>query len=71
MRRVKLICKGVLLYVTIFTVLIFIGGIDSIYTEGYLIHSMITVAILIFLCYRYISEEEFKLLIFDKYFKVF
>ena len=68
MKKLKLICKGVLLYVTIFAVMLWVSGIDSIYDNGYFIHSIITIGILIFLCYKFISEKELKVLILDKYF---
>ena len=65
---IKLIFKGVLLYVTTFAVLIFIAGLESIYEHGYFIHSIIVCAVLCYTCYKLISEEEFEILTLSKWF---
>ena len=36
MKRFKLVLKGILLWVTLFTNIIFVSGVDSIYDAGYL-----------------------------------
>ena len=64
---IKLILKGVLLYSTIFAILLFVAGIDGIYDNGYFTISICVCAILCYLCYRIISSEEIKILTFDKY----
>lgn len=60
--KIKLIFKGVLLWVTAFTVILFISGVDGIYDNGYFIHSIIACVILCYTCYKLISEEEFEIL---------
>lgn len=54
--KIKLILKGVLLYVTAFVVILFIGGVDSIYDNGLFIQFIIACAALCYACYRLISE---------------
>lgn len=66
--RVKLILKGVLLWVTAFAVILFISGVDSLYDNGYLFQALIAVAVMIFCCYKLISEEEFKILSLYRWF---
>lgn len=68
MKRFKLILKGVLLWVTTFAVILFMSGVDSIYDNGYFIHSIVVCGILCYTCYKLISEEEFKILAFNKWF---
>ena len=64
---IKLILKGVLLYSTVFSILLFIAGIDSICDNGYFTISACICAILCYLCYKTISSKDFKILTFDKY----
>lgn len=68
MKRFKLILKGVLLWVTVFAIMLFVSGVDSIYDNGYFIHSIIVCAVLCYICYKLISEEEFEILTFYKWF---
>ena len=68
MKRFKLILKGVLLWITTFAVMLFVSGVDSIYDNGYFIHSIIVCAVLCYICYKLISEEEFEILTFYKWF---
>lgn len=65
--KIKLILKGVLLYVTAFAVILFIGGVDSIYDNGLFIQFIIACAALCYACYRLISEEELEILTFNKW----
>lgn len=58
MKTIKKILKGVLLWVTALTVMLFISGVDSITDQGYLVPWMIVCAVLYYLCYKHISEEE-------------
>ncbi len=67
LKRLKLIFKGVLLWVTAFTVVFFISGVDSIYDSGYFIHSIIICVALCYACYRLISEEELEIITFSKW----
>ena len=66
--KIKLILKGVLLYVTAFAVILFIEGVDSIYDNGLFIQFIIACAALCYACYRLISEEELEILTFNKWF---
>lgn len=68
MKTFKLIIKGVLLYVTILVILLYMCGIDSIYDNGYFFHGLILIAILIGVCYKTISKEELEILTLNKYF---
>lgn len=58
MKTIKKILKGVLLWVTALTVMLFISGVDSITDQGYLVPWLIVCAVLRYLCYKHISEEE-------------
>ena len=60
MRKFKLIIKGIMLWITAFVTILFISGVDSIYDNGYFFQTLIAVAVMIFCCYKLISEEEFK-----------
>lgn len=66
--KIKLILKGVLLWITTFAVMLFISGVDSIYDNGYFIHSIIVCAILCYTCYKLISKEELEVLTLSKWF---
>lgn len=68
MRIIKPIIKGVLLWVTAFAVMLFILGVDSIYDNGYFIHSIIVCVVLCYTCYKLISKEEFEILTLYKWF---
>ena len=68
MKTIKLIFKGLLLWITAFAIILFISGVDSIYDNGYLIHSIIVCAVLCYTCYKLISEEELKVLTLSKWF---
>lgn len=67
MKKFKLIIKGVLLYVTTLVTLLYMMGIDSIYDNGYFIHGLILVLILIGVCYKTINKEELEILTLNKY----
>lgn len=67
MKAFKLIIKGVLLYVTTLVTLLYMMGIDSIYDNGYFIHGLILVLILVGVCYKTINKEELEILTFNKY----
>lgn len=68
MKRFKLILKGVLLWITAFAVILFISGIDSIYDNGYFIHSILVCVVLCYTCDKLISKEEFEMLTLSKWF---
>ena len=67
MKRLKLILKGMLLWITAFAVILFISGVDSICDNGYFIHSIIVCAVLCYTCYKLLSEEEFEILTLSKW----
>lgn len=59
MKTFKLILKGVLLYVTILAVMIFVGGIDSLVeTPMKMLLWILATVILIAICRRAISIRE-------------
>ena len=60
MNKFKFILKGIMLWITAFVTVFFISGVDSIYNNGYFFQTLIAVAVMIFCCYKLISEEEFK-----------
>lgn len=66
--RVKLILKGVLLWVTAFAVILFISGVDSLYDNGYFIYSIVICAVLCYTCYNLISEKELEQITLYKWF---
>lgn len=67
MKIFKLIIKSVLLYVTTLITLLYMTGIDNIYDNGYFIHGLILVLILVGVCYKTINKEELEILTFNKY----
>lgn len=64
----KLVFKGILLYATFIVCLLSAMGIDGIYEKGYFLIDIIICAVLIYACYKTISEEEFNILTFYKLF---
>ena len=66
MKTIKLIIKGVLLYVTFLLSFFFLAGVDSIYDNGYFIRFIIVIIALCYICYKTISKEELKILTMDK-----
>lgn len=68
MNTVKKILKGVLLWVTALAVILFISGVDSIADKGIVIPCLIVCAVLCYLCYKYISEDELFILSGGKWF---
>ena len=68
MNKLKLILKGIMLWITAFVTVLFIAGVDSIYDNGYFIHSIIVCVVLCYTCYKLISEEELEVLTLSKWF---
>lgn len=68
MNKFKLTLKGIMLWITAFVTMLFIAGMDSIYDNGYFIHSIIVCVVLCYTCYKLISEEEFEILTLYKWF---
>ena len=67
MRVIKLIIKGVLLYVTFLLSFFFLAGVDSIYDNGYFLHFITIIISMCYICYKSISKEELKKLTLDKW----
>lgn len=62
----KLFLKGILLYATILSVIIFICSIDSLYDKGYFYISCIGILIQGITCYSILSIEDVYKLTFTK-----
>ena len=69
MNKFKLILKGVLLWTTTITIILFILIIDII-PFSYIIVSLIVIPILCYTCYKVISEDELETLTLYKYFSI-
>ena len=67
MKTLKMILKGMLLYITTLVTMIFMMGVDSIYDQGYFFYGIMLVAALIFVCYKTINKEELEVLTLCKY----
>lgn len=64
--NIKLITKGVLLYITFLSCIIAAMGIDSLFDKGYIIETACIIVGLVYLCEKNITEEEFNTLTFSK-----
>ena len=64
MNKIKLIIKGVMVWTTILSALLFIMGIDSIYDSGYFFQTFIAVMIMCYTCFKLVSKEEYKKITF-------
>lgn len=62
MKKIKMVLKGMLLYVTTLVVMLFTSGVDSIYNAGYFIPSILVCVILCCLCNKFISRKELEVL---------
>ena len=54
----KLVIKGVLLYTTILLILFFLMGIDSIFEAHIMLEWLLTICVLVILCYKYLTKED-------------
>lgn len=68
MKTMKLILKGILLYTTMIAAMLYVCGVDSIYDNGYFLPATGIVALLIYICYKTITEEEADILSGNKLF---
>ena len=68
MNTIKLILKGILLYTTIIVAMLYVCGVDSIYDNGYFLPATGIVALLIYICYKTITEKEADILSGNKLF---
>ena len=64
MNKIKLIIKGMIVWVTILSTLLFIAGIDSIYDNGYFFQTLIAVMTMCYACFKFVSKEEYKRIMF-------
>jgi hypothetical protein len=62
MKTIKLTLKGIMLYATMLTTMVYIAGIDSIYDNGHFLLATSIVALPIYICYKTITGEEFNIL---------
>lgn len=67
MKKIKMIFKGMLLYITVLVTMIFMMGVDGIYDQGYFFYGLILVLILVGVCYKSIDKEELEILTLNKY----
>lgn len=67
METIKLIIKGVLLYITFLLSFFFLAGVDSIYDNGYFLQFIIAIISMYYICHKTISKEELKKLTLDKW----
>lgn len=66
--KIKLYLKGLLLWITILFVILFIAGIDSIADQGYLVLFFMTIDIaLCYTCCKVISKDELERLLSNKW----
>lgn len=68
MNKFKLIIKGILLWTTAFVTILFVAGVDSIYDNGYFFQTLMAVIVMMFWCYKLISEKEFEVLSLYRWF---
>ena len=63
MKNIKLILKGILLWISTLVVLLSVCGIDSIINKGYswLFGIIVLNIMLILACFNTITEEEYKI----------
>lgn len=64
--NIKLIIKGMLLYITFLLCILAAMGIDSLCDKGYIIETLCVIIGLVYLCEKNITEEEFNTLTFSK-----
>ena len=60
--KIKLVLKGILLYITFIICIFSAMGIDSIYDQGYFLIDIVICAGLVYACYKTINEEELNIL---------
>lgn len=63
---IKLVIKGVLLYVTTFSIMLLLCGIDSIIEGKYLFHWILFSFIMVCICKKCISKRDFIKLTFNE-----
>lgn len=69
MKYIKLILKAILFYITVFSVVLFLGGIDNIIEEGFntLFIWLSFILIEISACILFLNKEELKIITLSKW----
>ena len=69
MKYLKLILKAILFYITVFSVVLFLGGIDNIIEEGFntLFIWLSFILIEISACILFLNKEELKIITLSKW----
>ena len=70
MKYIKLILKAILFYITVFSVVLFLGGIDNIIEEGFntLFIWLSFILIEISACILFLNKEDLKIITLSKWF---
>lgn len=68
MDRIKLIIKAVMFYITAFSIILFIAGIESTIDNGLFLPLLLANTVMVYSCYELISLEEFEKITLYKYF---
>ena len=69
MKYIKLILKAILFYITVFSVVLFLGGIDNIIEEGFntLFIWLSFILIEINACILFLNKEDLKIITLSKW----
>ena len=69
MKYIKLILKAILFYITVFSVVLFLGGIDNIIEEGFntLFIWLSFILIEMSACILFLNKEELKIITLSKW----
>ena len=69
MKYIKLILKAILFYITVFSVVLFLGGIDNIIEEGFntLFIWVSFILIEINACILFLNKEDLKIITLSKW----
>ena len=69
MKYIKLILKAILFYITVFSIVLFLGGIDNIIEEGFntLFIWLSFILIEISACILFLNKEELKIITLSKW----
>lgn len=69
MKYIKLILKAILFYITVFSVVLFLGGVDNIIEEGFntLFIWLSSILIEISACILFLNKEDLKIITLSKW----
>lgn len=59
MKTLKLVLKAILLYITMFTGIVIVAAIDSLYEQDCLFTAICILISLIYVCWLFIDEKDF------------